>query len=287
MRTGPLLLGAAVLTAVAGTAAGTVALTAVPAHAASCESGEGVTVVVDFASLGGGTRTGCAAGDPASGIAALRGAGHEPTRAAQQPGYFVCRIDGKPASDPCQRASPANAYWSYWHAEPGGTWTFSNTGAADYDPKPGTVEGWAFGDGKPPSTPPPREQSAPPPDPEPSPSPKAQQPAAPKPAAEPTRETEPERSAAPAATAEVTEPSPAVVLPTVTASAAASPSASPSGRATPSPTESPSPAPVATVDPQQDDGSVTGPVIALLLVALLLAAAATQMWLRRSRAESA
>src|SRR5207253_9152237 len=102
-----------------------------------------------------GTDRECAPGDPASGLAALRGAGFTPTRAAQEPGYFLCRINGKPANDPCERTSPANAYWSYWHAKPGGTWTYSSLGPADYDPKPGTVEGWAFGAGKPPSSPPP------------------------------------------------------------------------------------------------------------------------------------
>mgnify|MGYP003296374071 CR=1 FL=1 len=60
-------------------------------------TGDRATVVVDFGSLNGGTQTRCAGGDPPSGLAALRGAGFTPTRAAQEPGYFVCRIDGKPA----------------------------------------------------------------------------------------------------------------------------------------------------------------------------------------------
>lgn len=125
-----------------------------PASAAACPASSGVTVQVDFASLGGGTQVGCAAGDPSSGIAALQAAGFTPTRAVQQPGYFVCRINGKPPGDPCQRTSPADAYWSYWHGRPGGGWTYSSTGAADYHPTPGTVEGWAFGAGTPPSSPP-------------------------------------------------------------------------------------------------------------------------------------
>jgi hypothetical protein len=150
-------LRAVVLTALAGAA---LAVPAAPAAAASCTEGGGVTVVVDFASLGGGTPTRCAPGDPSSGLAALRSAGFTPTRAAQEPGYFVCRIDGKPANDPCQRTSPANAYWSYWNAKPGGTWMYASSGAADHDPAPGTVEGWAFGAGLPPSTPPPANRPA-------------------------------------------------------------------------------------------------------------------------------
>lgn len=163
-------LRAAALSALAGAA---LVVPAAPAVAAACTQDEGVTVVVDFASLGGGAPTRCAPGDPSSGVAALRAAGFTPTRAAQEPGYFVCRIDGKPAADPCQRASPADAYWSYWHARPGGSWAYASTGAADYDPAPGTVDGWAFGAGRPPSSPPPRSagQSASPPAARPSPTP--------------------------------------------------------------------------------------------------------------------
>lgn len=146
-------LQVAALAVLTGTA---LALPAAPAVAAACSQGSGVTVVVDFASLGGGQQVRCTDTDPASGIAALRQAGFTPTRAAQVPGYFLCRIDGKPANDPCQRTSPEEAYWSYWHAKPGGSWSYSSGGANDYDPPPGSVEGWAFGAGDPPSAPPPR-----------------------------------------------------------------------------------------------------------------------------------
>lgn len=143
---------AAVVAALTGLA---LAVPVAPATAAACAQGAGVTVLVEFGSLGGGTQTRCSAGDPSSGLGALRGAGFTPTRAAQEPGYFLCRIDGKPANDPCQRTSPADAYWSYWHAKAGGSWTYGDVGPADYDPAPGAVEGWAFGAGKPPSSPPP------------------------------------------------------------------------------------------------------------------------------------
>ncbi|MDT7572545.1 MAG: hypothetical protein QOE05_2719, partial [Actinomycetota bacterium] len=146
------------LSVLAGTA---LAVPASPAAAAACGQGAGVTVVVDFASLGGGVSERCASGDPSTGIAALRAAGFSATRAAQEPGYFVCRINGKPANDPCQRTSPADAYWSYWHAKPGGSWTYASTGANDYNPAPGTVDGWAFGAGKPPSRRPPSTPSDP------------------------------------------------------------------------------------------------------------------------------
>ena len=65
---------------------------------------------------------------------------------------FVCTIDKLP--NPCNGA-PATAYWSYWHAQPGGKWVYSSTGAGTYHPKPGSVQGWAFGAGKPPGISPP------------------------------------------------------------------------------------------------------------------------------------
>lgn len=267
MRAGPRLLAVGILVA-AGVAP------AAPAAAAACAEGAGVTVVVDFASLGGGTDTDCAAGDPSSGLEALRAAGHEPTRAAQQPGYFVCRIDGKPAGDPCQRTSPADAYWSYWYAEPGGSWTFSDTGAADRDPAPGTVEGWAFGAGDPPSSPPPRNRSAAAPAPSPSRAATSPAPVAPRSpvAASPAVSSSPGSPAAPA----VSSPS-----------ASSSPSAAPTPSATsvrPSPSSSPTPGAAAAdrVD-DEDSGSLAGPIAALGVVLLLGAAGAYQVQQRRTR----
>jgi hypothetical protein len=65
---------------------------------------------------------------------------------------FVCTIDHLPKR--CNGA-PVSAYWSYWHARRHGKWTYSSLGAASYHPKAGWVEGWAFGNGKPPRMSPP------------------------------------------------------------------------------------------------------------------------------------
>lgn len=128
-----------------------------PAHAAACTGTSGVTVVVDFGAFGGSADVECALGDPASGVEALQGAGFSVTGTVRWGLAFVCRIDGlpTPATEPCFQTPPANAYWSYWYAQPGGTWTYSSQGAAFRDPAPGTVEGWAFGSGSAPSIPPP------------------------------------------------------------------------------------------------------------------------------------
>jgi hypothetical protein len=265
---------AALLTVLAGAAL--VAVPARPAAAAACSTGPGVTVVVDFASLGGGEPVRCTSTDPATGLAALRDAGFSPTRAAQQPGYFVCRIDGKPASDPCQRTSPASAYWSYWHAKRGGSWTYSDQGAADYDPPAGSVEGWAFGAGKPPSTPPP---------------PAAQPAAAPAaPSAPPASGATPRASAsrlpaAPAATAAASPLAAAARTVAASAPASAAPSTGPSPASNAPPTDSPvaSPAPDAG-KPASGSGPV-GPLLAALVVAALVAAAVRTV-VRRRRSDT-
>jgi hypothetical protein len=272
MRTGPRLIVAAALVAVAGVAP------ASPAHAAACEEGGGVTVVVDFASLGGGVETDCAGGDPGSGVEALRAAGHEPTRAAQQAGYFVCRIDGKPANDPCQRASPADAYWSYWHARPGGSWTYSSTGPAERDPAPGTVEGWAFGAGDPPSVAPPRERAAAAPSPAPSRTRAATSPAAAPAAPSPAASPHAPRSTSP--TAAATEVVATSAAPAASASSAATaPTMSGAPSATPSPELTPGPVIIDRVD---EGGSLAAPLAALGVVLLLAAGAAFQLRSRRS-----
>jgi len=145
MRTGAARLLALAL-GVAATGAGAFSL-APSAQASACDKPGGVTVVVDYGSAGG-TSTGCAAGDPATGLVALTTSAHAYTFLTRQPG-FICTIDAKP--DPCNDG-PANAYWSYWHALPGGSWIYATEGAATYNPLPGSVEGWSFGSGKPPSS---------------------------------------------------------------------------------------------------------------------------------------
>ncbi|ASW55374.1 hypothetical protein [Plantactinospora sp. KBS50] len=124
------------------------------AQAAACTGTSGVTVVVDFAALGGGVQVGCAPGDPATGLAALQSAGFTVTGTARWGLAFVCRINGKPtsATEPCVNTPPATAYWSYWHASgSGAAWSYSSSGASSYNPAPGSVEGWAFGAGAAPS----------------------------------------------------------------------------------------------------------------------------------------
>jgi hypothetical protein len=117
-----------------------------PASAAACSGSSGVTVVVS-------SSVACASGDPSSALSALRASGHSVTMVQRFPGA-ICRIDGRPERS-CVTMPPADAYWSFWTASRGGSWRYASTGAAAYDPKPGTVVGFAFGAGAPPAVAPP------------------------------------------------------------------------------------------------------------------------------------
>jgi hypothetical protein len=137
--------------------AGTVSPATSSAATGSCTSTSGVTVVVDFTALRGHVERGCAPGAPATGLAALKEAGFLVAGTEQYGDAFVCRINGlpDPGQQSCETTPPANAYWAYFHAVGGATtWSFSALGAASYTPPPGSIDGWAFGSGAPPSVPP-------------------------------------------------------------------------------------------------------------------------------------
>ncbi len=104
-----------------------------------------MTIVVDFQALGGGVSVVCAPGPVTSGLDALDRAGVSWEGTKRFPS-FVCRIAGRPepAAEPCANTPPATAYWSYWLAPHGGPWCYSNFGAGNRRPPPGSVEGWSF-----------------------------------------------------------------------------------------------------------------------------------------------
>ncbi|MFF1606332.1 hypothetical protein ACFVYA_01020 [Amycolatopsis sp. NPDC058278] len=155
------LLGAGLIGAAPASATGT---------DGACPEGGGVTVVVDFGDLGPGSVVRCAPGTPANGVAALQEAGIE-VAGSQKYGLAVaCRINGQPGPDveSCAGMPSATAYWSYWHASAGGSWTSSQEGAQTAKPVPGGFEGWAFARPKsandlpaPPRVPPVRQVSSP------------------------------------------------------------------------------------------------------------------------------
>jgi hypothetical protein len=112
-----------------------------------CEPNTGVTVIVDDQKLGEGKiYVGCALGEQANGVEALKHAGFQIEGAAGWGLAFICRIDGEPtvAEQSCNETPGAGAYWTYWHGKPGGRWGYSGCGAASCKPAIGSVEGWGF-----------------------------------------------------------------------------------------------------------------------------------------------
>lgn len=94
-----------------------------PAHAAACERGSGVTVVVN-----GDVRCDANGGGPAA--ANFRDVGHSLRPVSTQPG-FVCQVNGSPASDPCINTPPSNAYWALWWSDgTSGSWNYSDSGVS-------------------------------------------------------------------------------------------------------------------------------------------------------------
>ncbi|MFE9748124.1 hypothetical protein ACFYOT_24735 [Saccharothrix saharensis] len=255
------------------------AVTCTPPTAQAADCG-GVTVVVDFRSLGGGVQTGCAPGDPASGTAALTAAGFGYTFAARQPG-FVCRINGEPSGDPCVTTSPTTAYWGYWHGRPGGSWVYSSTSASAYDPAPGSVEGWSFGAGEQPGIAPPAPAPAPqptrpaPPPPapgQPTPAPGRPAPPAPPAPGEPTQPTQP--------TTQPSEPPASTTAGTTTAPPSSATAGSTTSVSVP-PTSSVAVTPTAGTS---SSGGTVGLVVGIVVITAL---AGLGLWTARRRARAA
>lgn len=74
---------------------------------------------------------------------------------ASSMGITVCRIEGLGCDYPaehcfCQCMGGGGCtYWNYFYREPGGTeWVYSALGAAMHKVRPGSVEGWVWGNGQ-------------------------------------------------------------------------------------------------------------------------------------------
>jgi hypothetical protein len=257
-----------------------------PSQAATCEPGAGVSVVVDFNSLGGGSPASC---DPSGGgksaSALFAGAGFTLTYAQRQPGY-VCRVNGVPASDPCVNTSPASAYWGLWWSDgTSGSWKYSALGVTSLTiPKGGSVAfAWDDVDGSvKPGVAPPKQAAAPSASPAASPTVKP----TPTPTPQPTRSPSPtpEPPPEPTPTPSVAETQAASPTPTVAPTPTATPTPTPTAAPTPTPTAAPTPSPD-TIGPAsspsvaEDDGLPLWVPVALIVA--LFAVAAGAVVLRR------
>jgi hypothetical protein len=131
-----------------------------PAGAASlpvgqCGARSGTIVAVDFGHWGGPLLRACGS-TPTSAYALLNQGGWRTTGTEHDGPGFVCRIGyagyhhgtqyPTPAEQACVDTPPAGAYWAFWHAGPGqDEWSYSQAGATNFHPSPGSVELWLFG----------------------------------------------------------------------------------------------------------------------------------------------
>lgn len=123
-----------------------------------CPDDDGVTVVVDFQQLGATTIVRCAPGSQTrTGLDVLQDAGFQVEGVQRWGEGFVCRIENRPsATEPlsvpgdqqyreaCVDTPPATAFWSYWRADEGGKWRYSQQGIKSSEVGPGGFEGWSF-----------------------------------------------------------------------------------------------------------------------------------------------
>lgn len=258
-----------------------VAAVVLPGGSVSADGCAGVTAVVDFGALGGGVQQRCVAdgaGRPAWDV--FEEAGFPLTPVQQYPDA-VCRVSGAPASDPCVRMPPANAYWGlYWSSGRG--WVYSSQGAHSLTVAAGGSVGFAWENSTASRAPGVAASS-------PRPSPTPTRSSTPKP-----RTTTQARPAPAGATASATAAGPASRTPSASPSvgpsvrASAVPSAAATTSAAPSPTAGPSSAsaaaPVdspASLAASRSDGGLPWWVPVLVLVAL--AAGGGGAWWRRRR----
>ena len=123
-----------------------------------CTDDKGVTVVIDFQALGGGSIVRCATDfTGGTGVDALHAAGISIEGTKRYGEGFICRIENRPTAseklpvkgkegyqEPCIDTPPSAAYWSYWHADNGGSWTYSQAGGKNRNAIVGGYEGWSF-----------------------------------------------------------------------------------------------------------------------------------------------
>jgi hypothetical protein len=152
------LLAAAVAVTLTALATPAVAIDQSKGRPGFCPNATGVTVVVDFQQLGGTTIVRCFPhSGPGTGLDALEGAGFQVEGTRRWGKAFICRIENRPSAveeipidgdagykESCLDTSPAQAYWSYWHAGNNCPWVYSQWGVKNRDLTLGGFEGWSF-----------------------------------------------------------------------------------------------------------------------------------------------
>ncbi|VEI03423.1 Uncharacterised protein [Acidipropionibacterium jensenii] len=110
---------------------------------AQCTASGGVWVIVD---LPDAIMAANCAPHPADGIDALSQIGVTATPTSKN---LICELQGRPINS-CSKDKgfdrKTKEYWAYWHrSTPQAPWIYSERGANNYHPQPGSVEGWRWG----------------------------------------------------------------------------------------------------------------------------------------------
>jgi hypothetical protein len=148
-------LGMAALVLTGMTAANAGPAAAAPRPLSDCTATSGVIVAVDFGHWGGPLLRSCGT-TPTTDYALLNQGGWDTTGTEHDGPGFICRIGYSgyrhgaqyptQAQQACVQTPPASAYWAFWQAGPGqNSWTYSQDGAMEYHPRPGSVSLWVFG----------------------------------------------------------------------------------------------------------------------------------------------
>ena len=107
-------------------------------RAAVCEAGSGVSVVVDFRELGGGTQTVCDADGAGKSAATLITENGYALTYVQSPAGLRLPGQRQAGDDPCVNTPPSTAYWGlYWSNGTSGSWTYASLGRASSLNDPG------------------------------------------------------------------------------------------------------------------------------------------------------
>ncbi len=262
---------------------GSVAVVGPPAEASPCPGTSGVTVVVEFNGLGGGSAQTCVAdGGGRTGDRLLREAGYRLDYVQRFPG-FVCRIDGAPADDPCVNTPPADAYWGLWWSDgTTGKWTYASLGAASLTVPAGGYVAMVW-DGSTGTVTPAADAAV---HPTPTPTPTATPTKGGTPTGAPTRPPSTEPTTSPTSVAPTTATAGPTQEPTKppTREPTRKPSKTQEPTSSDTPTPSPSPSLPPTTDAGQGDtdgGGLPGWVPPVLVVALLAVAGAVAVVRRR------
>ena len=96
--------------------------------------------------FGDGVQVRCAPQPVAAGFDALDARRGSPTRAPPRFPGLLCRIDGEPAIGPVPRRAAGRSLLGLLARAARRSWTYSTRAPAAASRRPGSVEGWAFGD---------------------------------------------------------------------------------------------------------------------------------------------